>query len=307
MDLALFEISELTQCETIIENGLQTFVDVGEALATIRDKRLYRESHSTFEDYCRERWRITPQHGRRLIQSADVVRNVTMEPIGSILPQTESQARPLTKLDNPDQQREAWQQAVETAPNGKVTASHVKNIVSAMKPKQNYKGDPGLSGPMDRCQTPTYAFAPVSKYLNSDWLIWEPARGEGYLSEAIHGNGFGIVESDILTGQNFFEYKPDNWDCLVTNPPFSIKYKWLERCYELGKPFALLLPVETLGAATAQRLFVDYGLELILMDKRVNFKMPNKGWDGTGAQFPVAWFTWGLNIGQSIVYTKATW
>jgi hypothetical protein len=33
----------------------------------------------------------------------------------------ESQLRPLTKLkDNPDQQREAWQHAVESAPEGKV-------------------------------------------------------------------------------------------------------------------------------------------------------------------------------------------
>lgn len=35
----------------------------------------------------------------------------------------EGQLRPLTKLkDDPEQQREAWQKAVETAPEGKVTA-----------------------------------------------------------------------------------------------------------------------------------------------------------------------------------------
>ena len=43
------------------------------------------------------------------------------------IPQTESQARPLVSLPS-DQQREAWQEAVETAPEGKVTAAHVYNI-----------------------------------------------------------------------------------------------------------------------------------------------------------------------------------
>lgn len=43
----------------------------------------------------------------------------------------ESQLRPLTKLrDNPDQQKEAWQKAVETAPEGKVTAAHVQKVVN---------------------------------------------------------------------------------------------------------------------------------------------------------------------------------
>ena len=46
----------LTECEAVIERGLRTFVEVGEALLRIRDERLYRETHGTFEDYCRERW-----------------------------------------------------------------------------------------------------------------------------------------------------------------------------------------------------------------------------------------------------------
>lgn len=43
-----------------------------------------------------------------------------------LTPTSESQSRPLNKLkDNPEQQIEAWAKAVETAPEGKVTAVHV--------------------------------------------------------------------------------------------------------------------------------------------------------------------------------------
>lgn len=44
----------------------------------------------------------------------------------------EGQLRPLARLE-PEQQKEAWQRAVETAPNGKVTADHVYKIVKEME------------------------------------------------------------------------------------------------------------------------------------------------------------------------------
>lgn len=173
------------------------------------------------------------------------------------------------------------------------------------KPKTNRAGDEYVPQGYDACQTPASAIDPLLPYLNNQWTIWEAASGEGLLVEGFYDSGFKKVEiSDILTGQNFFEYQPEVWDCLITNPPYSIKYQWLERCYTLGKPFALLLPVETLGAKTAQVFFRSKGLEIIFMDRRVNFKMPNIGFDGSAAQFPVAWFTWGLDIGQEMTFSE---
>ena len=52
------------------------------------------------------------------------------------------------------------------------------------------------------------------------------------------------------------------------------------------------VPLEMLGAASCQRLIRPHGFEVMLLDKRVNFKMPNKGYEGGGAQFPVIWLTW---------------
>lgn len=144
----------------------------------------------------------------------------------------------------------------------------------------------------DACQTPGYALDPLLPYLRPSWRIWEPAAGDGYLVAAIRQAGFTVRKSDVITRQNFFDYQPmAAWDCIVTNPPYSIKYKFLNRCYRLGKPFALLVPVETIGAQTAQNLFKQYGVELLLLNRRVNFKMPNAGWKGS-AQFPVLWLCW---------------
>lgn len=147
----------------------------------------------------------------------------------------------------------------------------------------------------DSCQTPAYALDPLLPYLDKNLTVWEAACGEGLLVDALYDSDFlAVVDTDILTGKNFFEFEPDQWDILITNPPFSAKFKWLERAYLLGKPFALLLPVETLGAVTAQRLMQQYGFEIMFLDSRVNFKMPNAGWDGAGAQFAVFWLCWKL-------------
>lgn len=157
----------------------------------------------------------------------------------------------------------------------------------------------------DLCQTPPYALDPIMDYLKLSLplppdseiqpVIWEPAAGEEYLVRELRDRGFHVVATDIINGHDFLRMDTVFlFDAIVTNPPFSQKYEFLARCYELGKPFALLMPVEVFGAVTAQRLFQEYGFEVMLLNKRVDFKMPNMGWGGSGAWFPVAWFCWKL-------------
>lgn len=124
----------LVKQEAIIAQGLTTFYAVGSALLTIRDQRLYRQDHGTFEDYCAARWNIARRTAYQLMEAAvivDDVRNCAQDgvsPIGDILPTNEAQARPLAALPS-DQRAAAWQEAVETAPEGKVTAAHVAATV----------------------------------------------------------------------------------------------------------------------------------------------------------------------------------
>jgi len=130
-ELSLTEKTELQEMEGIIEPGLRTFYQVGCALATIRDSRLYRETHATFEEYCKDRWDMRQAHAYRLIDSASV--QDVLSPIGDIQPANEAQIRPLTKLETAEAQQEAWEMVIETAPEGKITARHVSKVVSDMR------------------------------------------------------------------------------------------------------------------------------------------------------------------------------
>jgi hypothetical protein len=42
-------------------------------LLEIRDGRLYRETHGTFDDYCREGWGFSRHRASQLITAAEVV------------------------------------------------------------------------------------------------------------------------------------------------------------------------------------------------------------------------------------------
>ena len=167
-----------------------------------------------------------------------------------------------------------------------------------MKPKEN-KGY--NTGTYDLCQTPPYAIEPLLPYLKKNWIIWECACGSGTLARALVGRDVYCTDINQSVPIDFLKRTTIlPIDAIVTNPPYSLKYEWLSHCYYLGFPFALLMPVEMIGAKKAQVLFDKYGIEIIFMSPRVDFYMPNKGWSGGGAQFPTAWYTWKLNLPKEI-------
>ena len=150
----------------------------------------------------------------------------------------------------------------------------------------------------DDFQTPPIALKPLVPYLKKDWLIWECAEGKGNLTKALRELGFKVIGTDIINGFDFLKNDPPEFDCIVTNPPYSLRYQFIKRAYELGKPWAMLMTLTTLEGKR-QMLFKKYGIELLLLNKRINFETPNG--KGSGVWFPVAWFCWKL-LPKQIVF-----
>lgn len=151
----------------------------------------------------------------------------------------------------------------------------------------------------DDFQTPPEALIPLLPYLKEDWTIWECASGDGNLTDYFILKGFNVFATDILNNTNFLTFNPPfHYDCIITNPPYSLKQQFLERCYKLNKPFALLLPLTTFETVKRQQLFKKYGLEVIFLPKRINFQTPSG--KGSGSWFATAWFTNWLDIGKEL-------
>lgn len=115
--------------EQIIKDGLETYMKVGYALMEIRDNRLYRKEFKTFEDYCQEKWGRSRRWAYHMIEASSVAGILQNVNHGSQIPETERQARPLTKLETPEQQSEAWSNAVANSETGKPTAKEVNQEV----------------------------------------------------------------------------------------------------------------------------------------------------------------------------------
>jgi len=194
------QLQSLEDYEDIIQRGLDTFIDVGNALLEIRDSRLYKASYSTFEDYCKERWGWERRHAYRLIDAAQVVSNVSNWT--QILPTTESQARPLTQLE-PEQQREVWGLVMESG--DKVTASRVQQEVDKiLKPHvANNSGN-------NEWYTPSVYIEAARKVMGS--IDCDPASSE-IANEVVKATMYYTCDEDGTTK----EWTGNIW----MNPPYS--------------------------------------------------------------------------------------
>ena len=120
----------------------------------------------------------------------------------------------------------------------------------------------------DETYTPRYAVLPLIKYLDKSKTIWCPFDTEdSEYVKVFQEKGFNVIYSHIDAGQNFFDYEPDQYDVIISNPPFSIKDDILKRCHELNKPFALLLPLPTLQGKERFEYLKD--TQALIFDKRI--------------------------------------
>lgn len=134
-ELTKIEQNRLSFLETVITQGEQTFVRVGQALMEIRDKRLYRKDYKSFDDYVQSKWFKGKRWATRMIAAALVVEEVTKDAssiggpmvpkLGDIIP-NERTARELAKV--PTEKRA---KVVEAA--AKTGAVNVKTIAEAAK------------------------------------------------------------------------------------------------------------------------------------------------------------------------------
>ncbi len=163
--VTVVEVSELTEQEQsdrlLLERKVErAFFEAGKALAELRDRRLYRSSHRTFEDYCRDRFGHSRRQSYLLMDAAVMDAAVVFDnlveicdQIDHILPTAEGQVRPMTKLE-PQEQHEVWLTAVELAGEKVPTGRIVKDVVQSI---------------MERTQVPnTYHIGEVCQILAKD-------------------------------------------------------------------------------------------------------------------------------------------
>ena len=132
----------------------------------------------------------------------------------------------------------------------------------------------------DETYTPAYAIQPLVKYIKAymqahtklELTIWCPfdLQSSKYVEVLSAIPNVKVIYTHIDTGENFFYYEPSEpYDIIISNPPFSCKDDVLKRLFELGKPYAMLLPIPTLQGQTRFPYLKD--IQYLGFDKRINY------------------------------------
>lgn len=156
------------------------------------------------------------------------------------------------------------------------------------------------AGANDECYTPAYGVKPILKYIPKGATVWCPFdKPESEFVKQISAQN-KVVYSHLDSGQDFFEYEPDQWDVIVSNPPFTNKRKFFERALEFEKPFALIMTNTWLNDAAPKQLFANKDLQLLMFDKRMKFIMAN-GADNNKITFSSSYYCWNFLPKQIIM------
>jgi hypothetical protein len=155
--------------------------------------------------------------------------------------------------------------------------------------------------------TPKYGVEVLLPHIQhlKNKIIWCPFdKEDSQFVQVLRGNGFNVIYSHIETGQDFLTYEPENWDCLISNPPYKNKRVYWERALDLKKPFALLLPLNILSDSVINVTMREREREfqLLIPSKRMRFYNAKTGEIGNQPTFKASYF--GVNFfKQPIILT----
>lgn len=151
----------------------------------------------------------------------------------------------------------------------------------------------------DEQYTPRYGVEVLLPHIQhlKDKIIWCPFdREDSQFVKVLTENGFKVVYSHIDYGQDFLTYEPEQWDIIISNPPYTNKRVYWERCLELKKPFALLLPLNILSDSVINTIMREREREfqLLIPSRRMRFYNRQTGQTGNQPTFKASYF--GVNI-----------
>lgn len=129
----IVEKNRLEQLERIIQNGIDTFIEVGEALAQIKEEKLWEGEYESFDHYCKQRWDFGAANARLLMQSSEVAKSLPEPPTKS------SHARILGSLGKEDRLA-LWQQIKTQYEEPK--GWQIKQEVDKFNLKQTFLAEP---------------------------------------------------------------------------------------------------------------------------------------------------------------------
>lgn len=126
----------------------------------------------------------------------------------------------------------------------------------------------------DEWYTPSEAVEVILPYIPKHHTIWCPFDKEiSQFVQVFKRGGYKVIFSHIEDGKDFFIYEPhEHYDCVISNPPYSKKDAVYERLFGIGKPWAMLVGMNSLFDSKKRfGMFREYGCQILVPDGRTKF------------------------------------
>ena len=146
------------------------------------------------------------------------------------------------------------------------------------------------------------------EYIPDGATVWCPFDTEASEFVRLISKKNKVIKSHLDDGQDFLQWQPkEDWDMIISNPPFSNKRKFFERALYFNKPFALIMSNTWLNDSTPKILFHDRDLQLLMFDKRMEFNQSD-GKVNNKITFSSSYYCWNFLPKQIIMHklTKPT-
>lgn len=137
--------ARLKELEGKVEKSAKAIWEMAEALREIREDELWTETHSSWAEYCEDRWAITKRWANSTIEAVEVRKQLAGGNPGSHLPSHVSQAARLARVPEKDRAK-VWQAAIAKAESeGKETPSKHRHIDGAIREYNQKRASPASS------------------------------------------------------------------------------------------------------------------------------------------------------------------
>ncbi len=150
----------------------------------------------------------------------------------------------------------------------------------------------------DEYYTRKKTFEDIKQFIQDDKIIYEPFLGSGQSVTYLKELGYEVRYKNV----DFFSesiLQPEEYDVIVTNPPFTLKKETLSRLKQIDKPFIVILPITVIFTKYFQEIFnTDDDLQFIIPNNKIHYDNENIKKDNTS--FYSFYLCYKMNIPKSI-------
>ena len=131
----------------------------------------------------------------------------------------------------------------------------------------------------DECYTTYNESFKLIDYLHKneiikDMKIWLPFDNEfSNIYKVLKSFGYETILSNLELNLDFYTFTPDDFDIIISNPPFSNRTQLMKRLLDINKPFIILQGMQYFNNQFAVNYLVDNSenFKLLLPRTRMSF------------------------------------